>query len=279
MQVNYKAFIDRMINKYEGGYCWDKGDPGGPTKFGITCFDLAEHRHQKMTSMTAWAPIVRDMTLAEAEDIYKIKYASAILFDALPTGIDCVMMDYGVNSGIARPPRVANALFNLPQRAHMTNDLMDQITKCDPKWFIDSMCQERLHYMHQIRNGTAWEQFGKGWGARVNDLDVYADHLADHKADAAPHENAPAAPDLSNVPTPKAIHKADPPTKTTLGGAASSAAAAKAAGFPTWQILTAASLVLVAGGAYYIYKEGKAVKANSTVLLPPGVIIKPAVGA
>ena len=98
-----------MISRYEGGYCWDKEDPGGPTKYGITCYDLAEHRGKRMTSMAAWASIVRDMPLSEAEDIYEIKYARAVSFAALPAGVDCVMMDYGVNSGIGRVNRVARA--------------------------------------------------------------------------------------------------------------------------------------------------------------------------
>jgi hypothetical protein len=49
--VTYKAFVDRMISKYEGGYGWDANDPGGPTKYGITCYDLAEHLGERMTSM------------------------------------------------------------------------------------------------------------------------------------------------------------------------------------------------------------------------------------
>jgi lysozyme family protein len=51
MLENYVAFCSRMIKKYEGGYGWDKGDSGGPTKFGVTCYDLAAHRGQKMDSM------------------------------------------------------------------------------------------------------------------------------------------------------------------------------------------------------------------------------------
>ena len=56
---DYRPFVERMINRYEGGYGWNRSDPGGPTKDGITCYDLAEHRHQVMDSMVRWAPIVR----------------------------------------------------------------------------------------------------------------------------------------------------------------------------------------------------------------------------
>ncbi len=30
---DYKPFVERMISRYEGGYGWDRNDPGGPTKF------------------------------------------------------------------------------------------------------------------------------------------------------------------------------------------------------------------------------------------------------
>ena len=66
-------------------------DPGGPTNFGITCYDLAEERHQTMTSMVAWAPVVRAMPLSEGEIIYATKYATACRFNALNAGSDCVV--------------------------------------------------------------------------------------------------------------------------------------------------------------------------------------------
>jgi lysozyme family protein len=99
MQQDYQAFVERMIARYEGGYGWDRRDPGGPTKFGITCYDLAEYLGEKMNSMSAWAPRVKAMTLATADEIYKKKYATACQFDALNAGCDCVVFDFGVNSG------------------------------------------------------------------------------------------------------------------------------------------------------------------------------------
>src|SRR6202022_2808250 len=195
MQANYQPFTDRMINRYEGGYGWNKKDPGGPTNFGITCYDLAEHRGKKMHSMAAWAPAVRDMTLAEAEAIYKTKYAAAIRFDDLPSGIDCCMEDYGVNSGISRPIRVARAIVKLPG-AGMDQALVDAINKVDRVRFIHAMCAERLAFMHAIRGGAAWAEFGHGWNARVQDLQIYCDHIAGGGIGAVL-----PAPDLAKVST------------------------------------------------------------------------------
>ena len=262
MQPDYKAFVDRMINKYEGGYCWDAKDPGGPTKYGITCYDLAEHRGQRMTSMQTWAPIVHDMTLAEAEAIYDTKYAHAISFDALPPGVDCTMMDYAVNSGIGRAILVARALTKSQKGSTMDAVLVDAIKAYGSDKFIDAMCDERLRYMHAIRNGTAWEEFGKGWNARVVDLRVYSHNVIKNVP-------TPIAPDLSKVPTPKATHTADSSSTAgttgkviATGGAAT---AAHAAGVPTIYIVAGVAVVVAGLIGYEMYKIHKANQANQVV--------------
>jgi lysozyme family protein len=270
MQADYQTFVDRMIHRYEGGYGWNKQDPGGPTNFGITCYDLAEHRGQPMTSMADWAAAVKAMPLTEAESIYREKYAKAIAFDALPAGVDCCMMDYAVNSGYARAVRVACALVKLPARTKVDPTLADAIKKTDPKWFVNSMCTERLHFMHQIRNGDAWTEFGNGWQKRVDDLDVYCIALINKTT-------RPAAPDLSNVPTPKAVHPPAPAGGTitstvTTGGAA--AAAAHAFHIEPWMITLGVMGVVAIGVAYHEWRQKQVEAANAKVVLPPGIAPK-----
>lgn len=265
MKPDYKPFLDRMIDRYEGGYGWDRKDPGGPTKYGITCFDLAEHRHQTMTSMSAWAPLVKAMTREEAETIYASKYAFKIDFDHLNDGPDVLLMDYAVNSGFARASRVAATILKQPVTTIVTPNLVAAINRSDPKWFIDQVCDERLHFMHGIRGGSAWDEFGKGWAARVADLRVYAKLLA---------KPVPGLvitpPDLSTTPTPKATHD-DPhltanvtSTTTTAvagGGFLSSAHSYELAG-------VVAGVAVAAGVAYLVYRKYQIKRANETVILP-----------
>lgn len=267
MQLDYNPFIDRVIQRYEGGYGWNRGDPGGPTKYGITCFDLAEHRHLKMTSMAAWVPLVRDMPLSEAEDIYKTKYAAAIRFDDLPPGVDCCMLDYGINSGIGRPINVARAITKTTgNTGRMDSDLLDQIKKTDPAKFCKTMDAERLHFMHAIRGGAAWAEFGHGWGSRVADLDAYCAHLAAGGSAAA----APAAPDLSHVVTPKAVHVAKTAGGVTAGTTVTAPTIAHLSGFPLWQCGLIAGGILAAGIGYEAWQAQKAAGANARVILPTG---------
>lgn len=250
MNVDYIPFVDRMIDKYEGGYGWNTNDPGGPTKYGITCYDLAEHRGQKMDSMSRWAPIVQAMTRAEAEAIYRTKYAERVMFDALPAGPDVFMMDYEVNSG-SRAVSVAYQMCGLPRSTTMTAPLVTAISNYGAKKFVDDMAAERLRFMHAIRGGSAWTEFGRGWQARVDDLRVYAEHLADGRT----HETAPLAKDSSTLVQPKAIHVPKTATTPTVGGAGTVAVGMHTAGYPIWGTAIAVGCVIAAGVAYELYEE------------------------
>lgn len=265
--VDYKPFVDRMIHRYEGGYGWDRGDPGGPTNWGVTCYDLAEERHQKMNSMSAWAPLVKAMPLSEAESIYATKYATATAFDALNPGKDCVLFDYGVNSGTGRANRVARAVVGFPSGTTMTPSLVDAINSYPADKFIDVVCDERLSFMHQIRGGAAWAEFGHGWGVRVTDLRAYCHSLIK----GAP---APTAPDLSKVPTPKAQHtdpQAPKKTTTAAGGTVAAGGGSAAVGAPWWVPAGIAIAGLGVAG-YMFYRHLQNQKADATVTLPYGAL-------
>lgn len=188
---NYRAFVDRMISRYEGGYGWDRNDPGGPTKYGITCYDLAMHRGQRMTSMSAWAPIVKAMPLTEAEDIYRAKYATAVRFDELPSGIDCCWLDYAVNSGIGRPIRVAQSFLGVATDGVFGPNTMKAVKAYGDEAFVNRMCDERMRFLRALR---IWRTFGVGWTRRVTDLRAYSLRLVASKPEIAVAVTSPANP-------------------------------------------------------------------------------------
>lgn len=261
MQVDYTPFIDRVIKNYEGGYGWNKKDPGGPTNFGITCYDLAEFEHKRMTSMAAWATPVRSMPLSTAETIYQNKYANGIRFNDLPIGPDCCMLDYGINSGVSRPILVARALVGLPAGG-MDDTLIGAIQKVNPQQFVTAMNNERLRFMHAIKGGASWQEFGHGWQARVDDLATYCAHIIQH-GQSSPLP--PKAVDLSQTVTPKAMHVASTAGNTTMGGAAAAATSAHLAGFP-WSTVAAVGIAVIVGGVLYeAYHDQAAQAANAAV--------------
>lgn len=200
MQIDYRAFVERMIERYEGGYGWDRADPGGPTKFGITCFDLAAHRGQRMDSMARWAPIVKAMVIAEADDIYATKYATACDFKGLNAGPDCCVFDFGVNSGPSRSIKFAQRIVGTAQDGQLGPITEAAINRTDPNKFVDDLCNMRLAFLRALRT---WPTFGRGWASRVADLRAYC-HKVAYQATPAPMAIAsllsdiPAAPDYQD---------------------------------------------------------------------------------
>jgi lysozyme family protein len=170
-QADYTSFVERMIFRYEGNYGWDRGDSGGPTKFGVTCYDLAEHRHERMDSMARWAPIVRGMPLAEADDIYRTKYAVQCAFNDLNAGPDCVVFDFGVNSGSSRSVRYAQQIVGVGIDGELGPNTLRAINAMDAAEFVNRLCSARLAFLRSLR---IWGRFGRGWNARVVDLRAYS---------------------------------------------------------------------------------------------------------
>lgn len=200
MQANYQPFVERMILHYEGGYGWDAQDPGGPTKFGITCYDLAQFYHEKMTSMSAWAPRVKAMTLTVADTIYRNKYATACQFDALNSGCDCVVFDFGVNSGPTRAIRFAQGVVGVAVDGILGPITTRAINAYDPALFINRLCNNRMNFLRGLKG---WPAFGRGWTARVADLREYSLALA-----AKAVQPEPDVPESKEFRIPRAFAKA-----------------------------------------------------------------------
>lgn len=144
MKSNFLTALALTL-KYEGGFSWDKFDPGGPTNMGITIATLS-HEFGHPATVTD----VRNLTQATAGEIYRKKFWNTIGADQLPHGVDILAFDIAVNSG---PGRAMAWL-----RDCRGQSAIDQIK------YLDS---QRRTFYKSLR--TFW-RFGKGWMARENDL-------------------------------------------------------------------------------------------------------------
>lgn len=261
MQATLKAFLQRLIKRYEGGWVWDKDDPGGPTNFGVTWRALADHRGEVATTAAEWAPKVKAMSLAEAVAIYEKKYAPPVWYSSLPAGVDTCMLDYAVNSGPGRANRVARRIVGLPDGTSMTSQVVAKIREMGAAPFIEKMCDERLAFMKSLKGGAMWAKYGKGWGTRVADLRAYSRALAIGKVPVP-------APDLSTTPTPKAeVQK--PGKGGSTAGSGVGGVLTTIVGYLTdlpWMWIGAGVVAVVAVGvAIHVYRDIRAAKAEVKV--------------
>jgi lysozyme family protein len=170
-----------------------------------------------------------------------------------------------------------------------SDSLKDAINACDASWFIKGMKDERLTFMHNIKGGSMWQTFGRGWLARVNDLTVYSLNLALEKplgpAKGSDLPDIPLVQDPSwlrvdIVDNPKGKAEDTPDTNEEIavgGGTAVTGGIAGLAGahdFGYYAIIL--TIVILLGGAGYIlYQRYKSKKTNETVILPDTVIPLP----
>jgi hypothetical protein len=89
--------VDQMIDdilRREGGFVDHPNDRGGPTNFGITQRVLASWRGRDVTRDD-----VRRLPLAEAKEIYRVRYFTGPKLDQLPPEIQPVVFDMSINHG------------------------------------------------------------------------------------------------------------------------------------------------------------------------------------
>lgn len=96
MRQTYDEAIAQVFRD-EGGYSNVPGDHGGPTNYGITIGD-----YRRYTKPGATANDVKNMSKAEAAQIYREHYANPINYDSLPSGVDYATLDYCINSGLGK---------------------------------------------------------------------------------------------------------------------------------------------------------------------------------
>jgi lysozyme family protein len=166
MKSTYEVCLPLLL-AHEGGYTNHPSDPGGPTNFGITIFD-----YRKYVKPAASAADVRAMTVDEAKRIYRVRYWDAQRCDELPTGLDYVVFDYGVNSGVGRSARVLRRLLRLADRpATISDDVIAAVHAADAITLVTMICDERLRFLRALRT---WPVFGSGWSRRVTEVKATA---------------------------------------------------------------------------------------------------------
>lgn len=136
MKENFsKAFAFAM--RWEGGYCNDKDDPGGETKFGICKRDFP---HLDIKSLTA----------EQAGEIYRDKYWTPAGCDELLYPLDLIVFDAALNCG-----------------AKQSRGWYDELKEKSPDLLL---ARRILYYMRVIKKQPKLKRFMKGWFNRVADL-------------------------------------------------------------------------------------------------------------
>ncbi len=151
-----------VIFGHEGGYSQHPKDPGGATKYGITLKVLGEWRGRRV------APIdVKALTRQEASEIYHARYWQRAACDQWPAGLDLLVFDAAVNSGVSRALHWMQRAALLPADGLLHEAHIAAIRASDPHQLIDRYSDIRLNFLRSLHT---WPIFGRGWSRRVEDI-------------------------------------------------------------------------------------------------------------
>lgn len=137
-----------VTKAWEGGWSNHPADPGGKTMYGVTeaVYHAWLRQHGKPLRP------VRQITLAEAEQIYFEQYWVPSGGPTLAAGVDLATYDASVNSGVSRGRKWLFASIGGP----------DYQT-------VKRICAKRLGFMRSL---NIWKTFGRGWARRVADIEA-----------------------------------------------------------------------------------------------------------
>jgi lysozyme family protein len=147
-----------FIFREEGGFTKDPHDPGnwtgGKVGQGVlkgTNFGIAANSHPNLD--------IAKLTKAEAAKLYRIEYWNACSCDVLSTGVDLVVMDVAVNSGVTRGRSYRDVTASI----------------ADPLKRIDALSDKRRVFYKRLKT---FSRYGKVWLGRVARIQAAAIKMA-----------------------------------------------------------------------------------------------------
>jgi lysozyme family protein len=155
----------------EGGYSNDPQDPGGATMRGVTQAVYDDWRIEQGMPKRQVINIASD----EIEDIYRDNYWSPCRCDDLPAGVDYAVFDFAVNSGVNRACRYLQRACSVSEDGVIGPMTLRAVSTLSAVALIDQLCDLRIGYLQGL---PTFARFGRGWTARVSDVDAKAREMA-----------------------------------------------------------------------------------------------------
>ncbi len=135
----------------EGGYVDDPDDPGGETKYGI--------------SKAAYPALnIKNITLAQAKQIYHDNYWKNIQGDSIPAPVAEQVFDFAVNAGVGCATKLLQRVVGVPEDGVIGPRTVLAARNVNQKFFALHFAIERvLHYAGQ----STFPKYGRGWVTRT----------------------------------------------------------------------------------------------------------------
>ena len=176
MLSNWQQAFKQMLAS-EGGFTDDERDNGnklpdgrkGSTMLGVTQYNWEAHVGHQVTHDQ-----MRQLTPADVEPLYKKKYWDVVRADELPSGIDYMVFDMGVNAGPGRSIKLLQTAVGVPADGGFGPMTMAAVQAADPAELIERFSQAKEDFYRSL---DSFSVYGTGWLNRVADVKLKASSM------------------------------------------------------------------------------------------------------
>lgn len=149
----------------EGGYVNNPADPGGETRFGV--------------SKRSYPDVdIVNLTLAQAQAIYKRDFWDPIRGDDLPPTLALLALDAAINSGPSRAARWLQAAVGVAQDGKIGPATLAAV-HAHKGHGADVQAEFMAQRMNFMANLATWRSFGLGWSRRLARLPYLTASMVD----------------------------------------------------------------------------------------------------
>jgi len=173
MKENFDSALAAILH-HEGGFVNHPADPGGMTNLGVTKRVWEEWVGHEVDEKT-----MRALTPETVAPMYKTKYWDRIRGDDLPTGVDYIVFDAAINSGPGRASKWLQQCVGAVPDGAIGAGTLGKVAAMPAEDIVEKYQQIRLEFLQSL---PTWETFGKGWGRRVQEVQVTAAKMTDSAA-------------------------------------------------------------------------------------------------
>jgi lysozyme family protein len=163
-------FALQFVLKAEGGYSNHPNDRGGQTNYGITQSTLNDAKKLGIIDNTINS--VKDLTLDDAQKIYKEMYWDKINGNALPTDLSIALFDTAVNMGDKTSVKMLQGILGVTQDGIIGPQTLAAIQNYNGN-LVDDFLNAREARYETIAKQPSQGVFLKGWLNRVSTLRDY----------------------------------------------------------------------------------------------------------
>jgi len=161
MNTNFDACLAHLL-KHEGGFVNHPSDPGGATNLGVT-----QEVWEDWIDRTVSEENMKALTPAKVAPLYREMYWDRIKGDKLPSGVDYLVFDAAVNSGVSRAAKWLQTTVGAVADGAIGEQTLKQVLLTNPLMLIDKYSANRLSFLQRL---STWPTFGKGWERRVEEV-------------------------------------------------------------------------------------------------------------